>query len=120
MPRILIVDDEPSIGTLYAEEFEDEGYDVKTAASGEEALAVIDAFAPDVVTLDIKMPGMDGIATLRRIKERHRALPVILCTAYDEYKADFGSWACDAYIVKSSDLAELKLAVRRALKGSAA
>lgn len=120
MTRILIVDDEPSIGTLYKEEFEDEGYEVKTAASGQEALAAIDGFKPDVVTLDIKMPGMDGIEVLRTIKEHHRTLPIILCTAYDEYKADFGSWACDAYVVKSSDLAELKQAVRRVLKGSAA
>jgi CheY-like chemotaxis protein len=115
MPRILIVDDEPSIGTLYAEEFADEGYEVKVVASGNEALAVLDAFNPDLITLDIKMPGMGGIETLRAIKERRRSLPVILCTAYDEYKADFGSWACDAYVVKSSDLGELKAAVERAL-----
>lgn len=120
MPRILIVDDEPSIGTLYKEEFEDEGYDVRTAANGEEALAALDVFEPDVVTLDIKMPGMDGIEVLRTIKEHHRDLPVILCTAYDEYKADFQSWACDAYVVKSSDLGELKQAVKRALRGGKA
>jgi DNA-binding response OmpR family regulator len=116
MPRILIVDDEQSIGTLYKEEFEDEGFEVRTAASGREALEHLESFDPDVVTLDIKMGGLDGIQTLRAIKERRRTLPVILCTAYDEYKADFGSWACDAYVVKSSDLGELKSAVKRALK----
>lgn len=117
--RILIVDDEPSIGTLYKEEFEDEGFEAKHVSSGREALEALDAFKPDVVTLDIKMPGMDGIETLRAIKERHRTLPVILCTAYDEYKADFGSWACDAYVVKSSDLGELKAAVTHALRTGA-
>ncbi len=114
--RILIVDDEPSIGTLYQEEFQDEGFEVKVVSSGREALDVLDTFRPDVITLDIKMSGMDGIETLRAIKERQRSLPVILCTAYQEYKADFGSWACDAYVVKSSDLDELKAAVRRALR----
>jgi DNA-binding response OmpR family regulator len=118
--RILVVDDEPSIGRLYREELEDEGYEVKVASSGKEALDVLDGFDPDVVTLDVKMPGMDGIETLRALKERRRTLPVILCTAYDEYKEDFGSWACDAYIVKSSDLDELKAAVRRALRSGTA
>ncbi len=118
--RILVVDDEPSIGRLYREELEDEGYEVRVASSGSEALEVLDGFDPDVVTLDVKMPGMDGIETLRALKERRRTLPVILCTAYDEYKEEFGSWACDAYIVKSSDLDELKAAVRRALGGGTA
>lgn len=118
--RILVVDDEPSIGRLYREELEDEGYEVRVASSGREALDVLDGFDPHVVTLDIKMPGMDGIETLRAIKERRRTLPVILCTAYGEYRDDFGSWACDAYVVKSSDLDELKAVVRRALRTGAA
>ncbi len=120
-PRILIVDDEPAIRTLYEEEFEEEGYEARVAASGEEALAMLDGFAPDVVTLDIKMPGgMDGIEALRRIKGRRPGLPVILCTAYPHYKASFGTWASDAYVVKSADLGELKAAVRHALHGGEA
>lgn len=119
--RILVVDDEPSIRTLYEEEFEDEGYEVKAVASGEEALAMLDGFTPDAVMLDIKMPrGMDGIATLRAIKARRPGLPVILSTAYQHYKADFGTWASEAYVVKSADMGELKAAVRRVLRGGAA
>ncbi|HWP35762.1 MAG TPA: response regulator [Thermodesulfobacteriota bacterium] len=118
--RILIVDDEPSIRTLYQEEFAEEGFEVKVVASGQEALAELDRFQPDVVTLDIKMAGMDGIETLRAIKERRRDVPVILCTAYQEYQDDFGCWACDAYVVKSSDLSELKAAVLRSLRTEAA
>jgi DNA-binding NarL/FixJ family response regulator len=68
---------------------------------------------PDVVMLDIRMPGTDGIVALRAIKARRPHLPVILNTAYEAYKGDFGSWACDAYIVKSSDLTELKAEIRQ-------
>ncbi len=119
--RILIVDNDPSIRALYGEELEDEGYEVRVASSGEEALAILDGFNPDVVTLDIKMPGgTDGIETLRAIKARRPSLPVILCTAYQHYKADFGTWASEAYVVKSSNLAELKAAIRKALRGAAA
>ncbi len=119
--RILIVDDDRPIRLLYEEELEDEGYEVRVASNGEEALAVLDGFNPDVVTLDVKMRGgMDGIETLRAIKARRPSLPVILCTAYQHYKADFGTWASDAYVVKSSDLAELKAAIRKALRGAAA
>jgi DNA-binding response OmpR family regulator len=119
--RILIVDDDRPIRLLYEEELEDEGYEVRVASNGEEALAVLDGFNPDVVTLDVKMRGgIDGIETLRTIKARRPSLPVILCTAYQHYKADFGCWACDAYVVKSSDLAELKAAIRKALRGAAA
>ncbi len=115
-PRVLVVDDDPALDTLYAEELAEEGYDVTVARSGDEALARLDEIAPDVVALDIRMPGRDGIETLRAMKGRRPRLPVILNTAYGGYKADFGSWACDAYVVKSSDLTELKTAIHDALR----
>jgi two-component system, response regulator, stage 0 sporulation protein F len=68
------------------------------------------------VILDIKMPEMDGIEALRQIKERKPDLPVLLSTAYGEYKQDFATWASDDYLVKSSDLEDLKSAVKRHLK----
>jgi CheY-like chemotaxis protein len=61
------------------------------------------------------MPGMDGIETLRRIKEMDKNIPVILCTAYGQYKQDFSSWASDAYVVKSADLEELKTKIKTVL-----
>jgi CheY-like chemotaxis protein len=67
------------------------------------------------VTIDIKMPGMDGIELLRRVREIHRDLPIIICTAYGDFKLDFGTWASDAYLTKSADLAELKRQVRELL-----
>lgn len=110
--KILVVDDEEGLRLLYKEELEDEGYAVDLASSGEEALERIESDSLSLVLLDIKMQGMDGVEVLRRIKEKHQNLPVVLCTAYPHYKRDFGTWASDAYVVKSSDLTELKQIVK--------
>ncbi|MCK4846078.1 MAG: response regulator [Deltaproteobacteria bacterium] len=113
--RILVVDDEEGIRLLYKEELEEEGYEVALASSGEAALERLDESNIDLVLLDIKMPGIDGVEVLRRIKERWKTLPVVLCTAYPHYKQEFGTWASEAYIVKSSDLRELKEKIREIL-----
>ncbi len=113
--RILLVDDEESIQLLYREEFEDEGYVVDSARNGVEALAKFRECPPDLVLLDINMPGMNGIEVLRQMKELRPSLPVILNSAYQEYKQDFGSWASEAYVVKSANMDELKATVRKFL-----
>lgn len=115
MKKILLVDDEDSIHLLYREEFEDEGYEVHSALSGEEALAQMKLLTPDLVILDINMPGLNGIDVLRQLKEMNPALPVILSSAYQEFKQDLATWASDEYIVKSSNLDELKAAVKKHL-----
>jgi DNA-binding response OmpR family regulator len=115
MKKILLVDDEESIHLLYREELEEEGYVVHSALSGEEALEKLSIILPDLVILDINMPGMNGIDVLRRMKEINQNLPVILSSAYQEFKQDLASWASDDYIVKSSNLDELKSAVRKHL-----
>ncbi|MEW6220458.1 MAG: response regulator [Thermodesulfobacteriota bacterium] len=113
--KILLVDDEESIHLLYKEELEDEGYEVHSALSGDEALRKYNIVLPDLVVLDINMPGMNGIEVLRRLKEIKPTLPVILSSAYNEYKQDLGSWASDDYLVKSSNLDELKRAIKQHL-----
>ena len=113
--RILLVDDEDGIQMLYREELEDEGYVVDSALNGDDALAKFRLNPPDLVVLDINMPGMNGIEVLRQMKEMRANLPVILSSAYQEYKQDFGSWASDAYVVKSANMDELKATVRRLL-----
>jgi DNA-binding response OmpR family regulator len=115
MKKILIVDDEESIRYLYREELEEEGFLVEVATNGEEALEKLLLFKPDLITLDIKMPGMNGIETLKRIRESDRQLPIIMCSAYGEYKQDFTTWASDAYIVKCADLTELKTTICKLL-----
>jgi len=114
--KVLVVDDEEGIRFLYKEELEEEGCEVVLASNGEEALEKLDACGDiDLVLLDIKMPGMDGVEVLRRIKEKSKDVPVILSTAYPHYKHEFGTWACDAYVVKSSDLTELKEIIKEVL-----
>jgi CheY-like chemotaxis protein len=115
MKKILVVDDEESIRFLYKEELEEEGFIVELAQNGKEALEKLPLFKPDLVTLDIKMPVMDGIEALKRIRQVARQLPVILCSAYGDYKQDLTTWASDAYIVKCADLTDLKTTIRKLL-----
>ncbi len=115
--KILVVDDEESIHLLYREELEEEGYEVISAMTGEEGLKLFQEEKPDLVILDINMPGMDGIEVLRQMKQMSPDVPVILSSAYPEYKQDLASWASDDYIVKSFNLDELKNSVKRHLAG---
>jgi DNA-binding response OmpR family regulator len=117
--RILVVDDERNIRLLYEKELQDEGYEVILAADAREALALIERGKPDLVVLDIKMPGMDGIETLGQILSRNSSIPVVLNSAYSSYKDSFLSWSADAYVIKSSDLTELKIRIRTILASRA-
>ena len=108
MKTILVVDDDEAIRTLLQEELEDEGYKVLIATNARDALKMVEAEPLDLVVLDIRMPGMDGLEALPRILGIKEGLPVIMNTAYSQYQDSFMSWAADAYVVKSSDLTELK------------
>ena len=115
MAKLLVVDDEANIRLLYAQELSDEGYQVVTAASALEAVEKLEAESFDLAVIDIKLKNESGIELLQRIvKERH-TLPVILCTAFSCYKDDFSAWLADGYVVKSSDLQELKDEIARVL-----
>lgn len=112
---VLVVDDEESVRFLYKEELEEDGYRVITAADGDEALHKVKVDRPDLITLDIRMPGMDGIEVLHLIREMDKEIPVIMSTAYGEYRNDFNIWASDAYVVKTANLDEFKKNIRRLL-----
>jgi two-component system, response regulator, stage 0 sporulation protein F len=112
MKTILVVDDDEAIRTLLQEELEEEGYKVLIATNARDALKLVASEALDLVILDIRMPGMDGLEALPRILGIKEGLPVIMNTAYSQYQDSFMSWAADAYVVKSSDLTELKEKVK--------
>jgi len=116
MKNILIVDDEKDIRSLYESEFEHEGYRAHSVSSGTEALKFVEGNTDlDLVILDIKMNDMDGLEVLENLRTVASKLPVILNSAYSTYKNNFTSWLADAYLVKSSNLSELKDKVRELL-----
>jgi DNA-binding response OmpR family regulator len=116
MKKILLVDDEESIHLLYREELEDQGFEVHSAMSGEDALKILPTLNPNLVILDINMPGMNGIDVLRKIKEMDATIPVILSSAFQEFKQDLSSWASEDFIVKSADMRQLIEAVFRHIR----
>ena len=88
---------------------------VGEADNGLDALNQVQQQPVDAVLLDIRMPGMDGLEALPRILGLKEGLPVIMNTAYSQYQESFMSWAADAYVVKSSDLSELKQKIKELL-----
>jgi CheY-like chemotaxis protein len=116
MKTILVVEDDPNQGLLYEQELSDEGYRVLQAKNGREALKMVEERHPDCVVLDINMPVMDGLDALGKILDLQPKLPVIINTAFSAYKESFMSWAADAYVIKSSDLTELKTRIKEAME----
>lgn len=112
---ILLVEDDQNQRDLYEEELKDEGYRVVTAGDGRAALQAVQQHAPDLVIMDINMPFMDGLDALSKMMEHDSHIPVIINSAYASYQDSFASWSADAYVVKSSDLSELKQTVKRLL-----
>src|SRR5947208_3344612 len=82
MARVLVADDEKSICDAFALLLEGEGHAAVVASTGEEALRIVRTAAPEVVFLDVRMPGLDGLAVLKEIRRTHPALPVVMMTAY--------------------------------------
>jgi len=115
MKTVLVADDEVSIRKLYQRELQREGYNVVFATTGQEAIQKARETTPDLVIMDIRMPGMNGLEAMGRILEENNQVPVVINTAYSAYKDSFLSWCADAYVTKSSDLRELKDAIRTLL-----
>lgn len=116
MAKILIVDDEDGIRMLYKMELEDDGYEVVTLPDGKDLLKVVETEKPDCIILDIKMKEFNGLDLLQEIRNKHYNMPVILNSAYSSFKVDLKAVAADYYVVKSSDLSELKEKLKVALE----
>jgi two-component system response regulator (stage 0 sporulation protein F) len=111
--RLLIVDDQGGIRILLLEVFATEGYDTFQAANGRAALDIVRNHRPDLVLLDMKIPGMDGLEILNQIKEHDRMIKVIMMTAYGELDmikeaTDLGALM---HFTKPFDIDEMRLAV---------
>jgi two-component system, response regulator, stage 0 sporulation protein F len=117
MPKILVVDDEKDICDFVKNFFQERGYDVHTAISGEDALEEVKKNKPDLILLDIKMKGMDGIAALKHIKDIDRKMKVVMVTALEDQ--DKMNEACklgaSEYITKPLVLDNLEQAVEKNL-----
>ncbi len=116
MTTILVVEDDKNQCLLYRQELTEEGYKVEIARDGNEAVAMAKLNPPDLIVMDINMAGMDGIEAMGKILGENNKIPVVINTAYSSYKDNFMAWSADAYVVKSSDLAELKKTIKEILE----
>lgn len=118
MPRILVVDDDASLRRIVEYNLAEEGYAVATAGSGEEALAALEKAPFDLVVTDIKMPGLDGMDLLRRVKASAPETQVIVVTAFGTIEMAVEAMKAGAfeYVTKPFNRDELKLTVRKALR----
>ncbi|EIT83865.1 two-component system, sporulation family, response regulator, stage 0 sporulation protein F [Fictibacillus macauensis ZFHKF-1] len=121
MGKILIVDDQYGIRILLNEIFQREGYETFQAANGVQALAIVEKETPDLVILDMKIPGMDGLEILRRVKKMNESIQVIIMTAYGELDMIHEAIQLGAitHFAKPFDIDEIRAAVRKELPLSA-
>jgi two-component system response regulator MprA len=117
-PAVLLVDDDAPIRRMLERTLVAEGYDVAAVADGGAALAQVERSLPDLIVLDVAMPGMDGLAVTRRLRAKGLPVPILLLTARDalaERVAGLDAGA-DDYLVKPFEVQELTARVRALLR----
>src|ERR671921_647328 len=116
-PRILLVDDDPNLLVLLADQLRADGFEIQTARDGEEALRRLDGGWPDLLIVDMMMPRMDGLTLAREIKGR-ADLPIIVLSAIDagDSKADLLEEVAEDYVTKPYHYPELRARINRILK----
>ncbi len=116
--KLLLVDDEDSLRLLVRDELENNGFDVVEAENGEKAVELFDGGHFDIVVLDIRMPGMDGLEVLKTIRATNSTAKVIILTGVDELKIARDSLALGAndFLTKPYDFTTLKICIDRVLK----
>jgi two-component system response regulator (stage 0 sporulation protein F) len=117
---VLVIDDQPGIRRLLMEVLVEEGYAVHTAANGYEGIQKVKDLKPVLILMDMKMPGMDGIETLRELKRLNQADKVIMMTAYGELELvniarELGAYA---YITKPFDIIDLCSMIAKLISGN--
>ena len=118
--RLLVVDDEPNIRELLSASLRYAGFEVATASDGQEALDVADRFRPDLLVLDVMMPGLDGFGVVRRLRQNGTHTPVLFLTARDagEDKVTGLTLGGDDYVTKPFSLDEVLARIRAVLRRS--
>ena len=116
--RLLVVDDEPNIRELLSTSLRFAGFEVHTAADGQQALVVAEKVRPDLLVLDVMMPGLDGFAVTRRLRERGRDTPVLFLTAKDDVADRVAGLTVggDDYVTKPFSLEEVVARIRAILR----
>jgi DNA-binding response OmpR family regulator len=116
--KVLVVDDERQIRDLLNEFLTGEGYEVLLASNGEEAIELAETEYPDVILLDVKMPGFDGIEVCKRLKAEPKTqfVPVIMITGYIDNKMVAIEAGVDDFVNKPIDLVELAVRVKSILR----
>src|SRR4030095_8104249 len=122
MHKLLLIDDEADVQYSFRRIFDSPELALTTASSGEEALELVPALKPDLVVMDIRMGGMNGLETLRRLRQIDARVPVILMTAYGTTQTAIEAMKLGAYdyLLKPFDVPKLKQIVFDALRASTA
>jgi DNA-binding NtrC family response regulator len=117
-PLLLLVDDDAAFRTVMAAELSRSGYDVRTAASGEDALAVCAQAEPQVILLDLQLPGMSGLDVLKTLRERHAPGEIVMLTGHGSIDSAIEAIRVGAfdYVSKPCPLDELEVRIQRALE----
>jgi DNA-binding response OmpR family regulator len=115
--KVLVIDDEPSIVELFTDYLNGQGFDVISAGGGEEGLDRLRLDSPDIVLLDMRMPGLDGLETLRRIRKVNLRVPVLMVSGNDDLAAAKEAIALGAfdYTLKPVDFNYLARALDKML-----
>lgn len=116
-PKLLIVDDEKNMRWAISRALEKEGYEIYEASNGQEGIAIFERNRPDVMLLDLKMPVMDGMETLKKIRETNTTTPILMLTAHGTMETAIEAMKLGAmdYLSKPFDVEELKVQIRKAL-----
>jgi DNA-binding response OmpR family regulator len=116
--KILVVDDEQEIRNLLDHFLREKGYEVVLASDGNQALKLAAEENPQVIILDIKMPGLDGleVCKLLKDKEQTRLIPIIVITGFEDNKMEALNRGADDFVNKPFDMAEIAVRVKSALR----